>query len=620
MGKSKYFIDGMSLKKYCQLNNLNVNTQRNRIKQYIEEHPELSEEDAIKLCFKRCGYKYSKYNYNGQSLAKYCEENSLNYATIVDRVVAVKKKYNYTDDEATKFAIEEYTNYKYYYNEIPLVDYCKLHPEYNYSSILVFIRRLKEKNNTLSNKELVEAYFECEHNIHNSYVYKKEPLIEYCRKNKLNYNLITSYLRNINDGDLYKDLNNDEKIELAIEESKTSYTYLYFENMTLYEYCKTHNLAYVSIYNLTMKLIKQEGLELDCAIAKAISSIKRFGIKYFYRDMPLIEYCKYYSINYHLVKDKVLALIKNGYSTNDAIEETIELFEKRKYINYVNKIFSYLKKGNPNNNVIYDILIFLNIDLKNYELLMNQYHNSYYVITLIWYYYDNNYGEKLSVSHQVFHNIEHLLKKIKNTELSKIQELDIYDLLKLYKTGIYDTRYLMLIREENYIYHHIITLDKYYGLNLCHDDKKEICSEVNIKLLEIFDKYTGNNPGMFINYMLKSIKGTIRIIINKMIENKRLISLYNTIGKQDEKGSRTLIDIIASPQLDENNFSYETLEILKTLEHIEKIYVIYRYQEAMTNEEIAQYLNIEIEIIENIETVVLNKLRQDFDNKILKLI
>lgn len=47
--KSKYIIDGIPLDVYCKKHNLNFRTQSNRVRNYIKNHPELSQEEAIKL-------------------------------------------------------------------------------------------------------------------------------------------------------------------------------------------------------------------------------------------------------------------------------------------------------------------------------------------------------------------------------------------------------------------------------------------------------------------------------------------------------------------------------------------------------------------------------------------
>ena len=60
---SKYKIDGVSLDVYCKEHDLNFRTQQNRVREYIKKHPNLSEEDAIKLALSRCGTKYWVLNF-----------------------------------------------------------------------------------------------------------------------------------------------------------------------------------------------------------------------------------------------------------------------------------------------------------------------------------------------------------------------------------------------------------------------------------------------------------------------------------------------------------------------------------------------------------------------------
>lgn len=164
---SKYLVEGITLDIYCKEHNLNFCTQSNRVRDYIKRHPELREEEAIKLALSKCGVHFSatKFWYGDVSLADYCRKNGKNYDCLISRIESIKASTPDIDDrEATRIAIENYSDreiqyhydkgIKYYYDGMPLVDYCRLHPEYIYSSVALYIRKKKKKIRTSLSKRL----------------------------------------------------------------------------------------------------------------------------------------------------------------------------------------------------------------------------------------------------------------------------------------------------------------------------------------------------------------------------------------------------------------------------------------------------------------------------------
>ena len=70
----------------------------------------------------------SKYFYNGIPLSEYCKENSMNISTIRSRIWKKKqnKKYeNFTEQEIVNMVVEAYgTTTKYMYKGVHLRKYC----------------------------------------------------------------------------------------------------------------------------------------------------------------------------------------------------------------------------------------------------------------------------------------------------------------------------------------------------------------------------------------------------------------------------------------------------------------------------------------------------------------
>lgn len=238
MKKSKYKIDGVPLNIYCEEHNLNFNTQSNRVREYIKAHPELSEDEAAKLAMSRCGiHPGTKYMYDNKSLSVWCEENDENYATMISRVESIKSTNpTISDSEATRMAIEDFNDNGiiYYYDGIPLVEYCRLHPEYNYISVLSYIRRTREKNPHLSVQQIINSYFEKEHKSHNSYFVDEIPLVEYCRIHNLPYHYIIHLLYYMRIKEEYKDLTIKERLDIAIDKAKEKIKKEQFDKVFIY--------------------------------------------------------------------------------------------------------------------------------------------------------------------------------------------------------------------------------------------------------------------------------------------------------------------------------------------------------------------------------------------------
>ena len=112
MKHSKYIVFGVPLDVYCREHNLNFSTQSNRVRESIKKHPELSEEEAGNLAISRCGINYHvKYWYGDITLADWCRLHNKNYYTMVSRVENIEKNIPDIDDrEATRIAIEDYND------------------------------------------------------------------------------------------------------------------------------------------------------------------------------------------------------------------------------------------------------------------------------------------------------------------------------------------------------------------------------------------------------------------------------------------------------------------------------------------------------------------------------
>ena len=607
--KNKYMIDGMTLKEYCEKKGLNINTQRNRVRQYIVEHPELSQEDAIKLAISKCGTCYIKFSYKGTSLTEYCKKNDINYYTMVSRIEEIiKKNPKITNDEATRIAIEECNDNGiiYYYNNMPLVDYCRLNSKYNYSSILTYIKREKKKFPKKSNQEIVNSYFEKNHKIHTKHYVRNETLKEYCEKKGLNYIKVISYISKIRNDN--PELSAKEILNKAIEkvESLVDRKPLMYQGIYLTEYCRQHDLLFSSIYQKIYNLIDRENLNLEDAIEKAIKTFNKFGIKYYVGDMSLVEYCSYYSYNYSLLKNRISRNISENSDKYSAIEEAIEFYDRKKFIKNINNYFNMLD-GNITEENLYKIFITLNIDFENFNSLLSRGYDNKAAISLIWYFNDSEFENKLSISNKKLQEILEMSKRLFKISLDykSILEYDVFDLLGIYKSGLYDTRYLIILHFKYYIVKNINSISNYYNLNLTKEENEDITNEINIQMLNAIEKFNSSNRTEFISYMNKVIKGNIYHEILEIFANST-ISFNRPIRE-----NMTLENTLSSPINLESEYSSELLDIINELKESEKKFIYYKYNEEYPNSEIGDMLGLTEIKIDSLEEKIIEKIRNN---------
>lgn len=607
--KNKYIIDGMTLKEYCEKKGLNPNTQRNRVRQYITEHPELSQEEAIKLAMSKCGTCYAKFIYKGTSLSEYCKKNGINYHTMVSRVEdIIKKNPKIANDEATRIAIEECNDNGviYYYNNMPLVDYCRLHPEHLYSSVLTYIKRQKEKYPKKSNQEIVNSYFEKDHKAHAKYYVENDTLKSYCEKNDINYENVISYMCKIRKAN--PKLSGEAILKKAIEkvESSADKKTLMYQGIYLTEYCRQHDLLFTSIYTKIYNLIDRENLSLEDATEKATKTFNKFGIKYYVGDMPLIEYCSYYGYNYSLLKSRISRNISEDSDKYSAIEEAIEFYDRKKFIKNINNYFNMLD-GNITEENLYKILITLNIDFENFNSLLSRGYDNKTAISLIWYFNDSDFGRRLSISNKKLQEILELSKRLFKIPIDyeSVVKYDVFDLLGIYKAGLYDTRYLIILHFKYYIVKNINSISNYYNLNLTKEENEDITNEINIRMLNAIEKFNSSSRIGFIAYMNKVIKGIIFKHILEIFANST-ISFNKPIGE-----NMTLENTLSSPINLESEYSDELLEVINELEESEKRFIYYKYNEGYSNLEISDMLDLNETELCLLEEKILNKIRNN---------
>ena len=97
MQESKYFYHGIPLSKYCEDNDININTIRTRIwkLKQKEKYKNYSEQEIVNIVIENYRTNNVKYMYKGTTLRQYCLENGISVETIHSRINTLKSLCNF---------------------------------------------------------------------------------------------------------------------------------------------------------------------------------------------------------------------------------------------------------------------------------------------------------------------------------------------------------------------------------------------------------------------------------------------------------------------------------------------------------------------------------------------
>lgn len=748
MQESKYFYKGMPLSRYCKENDININTIRARIwkKKQSKKYESYTEQEIVNMVVEAYGSAI-KYTYKGMSLRQYCLKNNINIGTINSRIVSLKRKNKaLTNDELVVLAMEEFENqnFRFFYKGIPLKEYCESHPDINYNTIRTYINKEKEKKPYLRDEELIEQYIGKEHKGIYTYYYLGIPLKQYCEENDLSYRNIITYMSRYRNTDNLKNLSDDEFVEAIMEQYQPFEPKYLYKGITLREYCIQNDLSYYSVVTFVKrKLANGSTKSIDDLIDEGIKSINRYGIIYYYKGVPLKEYCKendlnvssiraailrkqaktnqplqeivndcvetyqkftikyYYNgesllsfcnkvglsystviqvyldkyalnteistdeaikqiVDYYLknplVKTKYyfneLSLSRfwnvNGYSyssiwkrirtlqnkeeplSNEQIIETsIKKYEDRLHINKIKEIFKKLENLEIyDNNELRNVCEFLKIDFENVLDLINMDFSYSQAINLIWYFSDkkNNNDFKM-ITDKKLKTIFSVVENLKTSQESDIENFELYDLIGIYKSRLYDSRNEILIRQKRYIYHTIYSLCRNYNIEVNKGNFEDFESEIKLYLITVINRTNLNVEGQIIKYMDLTIKGYFRTYLKRYKEQSGSLSLYDSKHSKDRetKNAKAMIDYIADPNnpfedLDSASFSSNMMQILSNLQREDLLFIVLKFQENYTDIELAEHFKIKIEEVREKEIKILSLLKDNPNIQILKKI
>ena len=344
MQESKYFYNGIPLSKYCKDNNINISTIRARIwkKKQSKKYKNYTEQEIVDMVIEAYGSAI-KYMYKGITLRQYCLDNGINIGTINSRINNLRKQNEkLSNDELVILAMEEFDNknFRFFYKDVPLKEYCENHPEINYNTIRTYINREKERKPELSDEELIEQYLNKEHKGIYKYYYLGIPLKQYCDENNLSYRNIITYISRYRNTDNFKDLNDDEFVEAIMDQYQPFEPKYLYKGLTLREYCIQNDLSYYSVVSFVKRgLAKDSTKSIDDLIDEGIKTINRYGIIYYYKGIPLKDYAESKNLNASSIRCTILRRqLRSDKPLQEIIDECVESYQKFSIKYYYNEI------------------------------------------------------------------------------------------------------------------------------------------------------------------------------------------------------------------------------------------------------------------------------------------
>lgn len=685
----KYMYKGGSLRQYCKDNGINIGTINSRISALRKKNKNLSNDELVILAMENFNNQNYRFFYKGIPLKEYCKSHpAINYSTIITYINREKVKNKELSDEEIieQYLNKEHKGiYKYYYLGIPLKQYCDEN-NLSYKNIILYMNRYRNINSfkELSDDEFVEAIMEKYQPFEPKYLYKGITLREYCIQNDLSYYSVVSFVKRKLARGSNKSI--DDLIDEGIKTINRYGIIYYYNGISLKDYAKQNALNASSIRCAILRKRLRSNKPLQEIINECVENYQKFSIKYFYDGIPLITYCNSIGLNYNTVINKYLDeyadyVDKKNISIDDAIKEIVDYYienppirtkyyfnnhslarfcdingypyfaiwnriktleakdeslnseqivekaikkyEDRLEINRINEIFNKLKSGNINE--IKDICEFLKIDFENISDLLDMDFSYNQAINMVWYFSDvKNEDDYKMITDKKIKDIFVLIDKLKKPDI-EIEKIELYDLIGIYKSELYDSRNEMLQRQNKYIHKIIISLCREYEVNVNGSNYEDFESELKLYFITFVNRVNLNIYGQIIKYIDLTIKGYFRTYLKKYKRENSSFS-FDVAKYSNNKGTRKekpLIDFIADSNnsyldIEDISFSSNMLEILETLPKDDLSLIMLKYQENYSDEELAYYLNLTVDEVRKKEIEILTLLKNNDSIKVMR--
>lgn len=630
----KFFYKGIPLKEYCESHpEIDYNSIRTYIYREKEKNPEVSTEEIIKQYLDKKNRGIYKYYYLGIPLKQYCDENDLSYKNIITYISRHRNDYifkNLSNDEFIEAIMNQYQPFapKYLYKGLTLREYC-IQNNLSYYSVISFAKRRLASGSTQSIDDLVEEGIKTINRYGIIYYYKGIPLKDYAEQNNLNASSIRCAI-------LRKQLKSNKPLQEIVNECAESYQRFsikyYYNGIPLLTYCKNINLNYNTvIYRYLNDYVDRTDIDIDEAIKQIVEYYKAYPpmrTKYYFNEQSLAKFCDINGYPYLAIYRKIKALKSqdNSLSNEQIIELSIKKYEDKLQINKINEIFIKLKSNKIRDiNEIKDMCDFLKIDFENVKDLVNMDFSYNQTINMIWYFFDKktSNGNKM-ITDKKIKDIFLLIDKLKINN-NNVKEFELYDLIGIYKSELYDSRTEILLKQKEYIYKIIFSLCRNYGIKVDENNYEDFAGEIKYYLLKVIDRTNLNNYGQIIKYMDLTTKGYFRTYLKKYQKDHYILSLddFKYASDRGTRREKLKIDYVADPndcyeKINSDLFSLDMMQMLSSLSEEDKLFIILEYVENYSYEDLSIYFNLTLEEIKKKEIDILSLLRSNEKVMVLK--
>ena len=630
----RFFYKSVPLKEYCESHpEINYNTIRTYINREKEKNPELSDEELIEQYLDKEHKEIYKYYYLGIPLKQYCDENNLSYRNLITYMSRYRNTDNFkglSDDEFVEAIMDQYQPFepKYLYKGLTLREYC-IQNDLSYYSVVSFVKRRLAKGSTKSIDDLIDEGIKTINRYGIIYYYKGIPLKDYAEQNDLNASSIRCAI-------LRKQLRSNKPLQEIINECVESYQKFsikyYYNGIPLLTYCNNIGLNYNTIIQ---RYLYEYADKTDIDIDETIKQIVDYYIehpplktKYYFNDQSLTKFCDVNGYPYLAIWRRIKTLeSKDNLLNNDQIiVSAIKKYEDRLEINKISEIFDKLKSNKKNDiSEIKNICTFLKIDFENVNDLVSMDFSYNQAINMIWYFSDKKTGNDYKmITDKKIKDIFTLIDNLKNSK-KDIEQFELYDLIGIYKSELYDSRNEILLRQKKYIYKTLHSLCNGYEIKVNNSNYEDFESEIKYYLLMVINRTNLNIYGQMIKYMDLTVKGYFRTYLKKYRKQNNSLSLDDTKYSSD-KGTRkekSRIDYISDPnnpyETTENTlFSSDMMKVLSSLSPEDLSLIMLKYQENYSDEDLSNHFNLTLDEIKQKEIEILSLLKNDDGVKVLR--
>lgn len=523
-----------------------------------------------------------KYFYQGIPLKKWCQDNDYDYITVIKHLYKFQKNNSLETALALTIAYikENYHHHTtYFYNNMSLIEYCKKN-NLNYSTIKSRIRKLQQTSPETELSTIIDQAINDNIDEKTIYYYQGKTLKKYCEDHGLVYNRIYRQIKDLKDPNEINKLINEFITKKDHSPKKERYN---INGLNLKAYCKKYNYNYPIIKKYLYKFQKQDkNMPLSNLLEKALL----YYLKYYhpteiysYQGQKLITYCQENKLDY----DYILSfLIKNNYSLENITSTMIEEAIKNYHEYNISKSIKALRTKEEIIN-INEYLKKLHIDKKSFNLVKKYLNNPKDALLFCWYFgqKENNY---LSLNQEI---LVTTLDKITN-----YYNLSLMELIAIYQCHFYDTR-LFIIKKLSKCIHQIIQELNISPKNFLYE---ELVAVANYTIYEFIENNTSNSSSELssnlYNYLYTSLK--------------KYYLKYQSI----ELSFPTSSNNMTNPE-----FKSDTLSLILTLDILEQKILLLHYEKNLSLKEIAVLLNIDLKTIEEMNNQILAKLK---DNTIIR--